>query len=156
MIRSFHDPREAAAWCAEERARGRTLGLVPTMGALHEGHLELVRRAVRENDRACVSVFVNPLQFNEQSDFEHYPRDFAGDAVVTVIFERIAQARGNHPVTFRERQLGQIDPDFAVTNLGRIDPEPVTAEQVIAAVEIELPVMPVAGEYALRRQAALG
>ena len=50
------------------------------MGALHEGHLELVRRAVAENDRALVSVFVNPLQFDDPSDLEAYPRDFAGDA----------------------------------------------------------------------------
>jgi len=75
----------AAEWC--ERVRrpaggrpGRTLGFVPTMGALHQGHLELVRRAVAENDVCCVSVFVNPLQFNDPSDFEHYPRDLARDA----------------------------------------------------------------------------
>ncbi len=76
MIVEFHDPGEAREWCA-----GRTgLGFVPTMGALHEGHLELVRRAVRENDAACASVFVNPLQFGEAQDFERYPRDFARDA----------------------------------------------------------------------------
>lgn len=73
-------PSEAAAWCAGARSAGRTLGFVPTMGALHDGHMELVRRAVRENDVAVVSVFVNPLQFNDPRDFERYPRDFAGDA----------------------------------------------------------------------------
>ncbi len=79
-MQCLETPDAAAAWCAEERAAGRSLGLVPTMGALHEGHLGLVRRAARENDRACVSVFVNPLQFDDALDFERYPRDFTGDA----------------------------------------------------------------------------
>jgi len=73
-------PAEARAWCEAARAAGATIGFVPTMGALHDGHLELVRRAAMENDLACVSVFVNPLQFNDPSDLEKYPRDFAGDA----------------------------------------------------------------------------
>jgi len=74
--------RGGAAWCRGVVASGRTLGFVPTMGALHDGHLELVARAARENDVACVSVFVNPLQFNDAADFERYPRDFDGDARV--------------------------------------------------------------------------
>jgi pantoate--beta-alanine ligase len=78
-IASLATPAEATAWCAKERARGRRIGFVPTMGALHEGHLELVRRAARENDAAVVSVFVNPLQFGEKADFERYPRHFAAD-----------------------------------------------------------------------------
>ncbi len=78
-ITSLATPTEAAAWCAAERARGARIGFVPTMGALHEGHLELVRRAARENDAAVVSVFVNPLQFDDARDFDRYPRHFAGD-----------------------------------------------------------------------------
>jgi pantoate--beta-alanine ligase len=80
MPSRFDDPEAAAAWCRAARAAGRTLGFVPTMGALHEGHLGLVRRARAENDLACVSVFVNPLQFDDPADFERYPRDFGADA----------------------------------------------------------------------------
>jgi len=73
-------PGPAQHWCAGQLAQGRSLGFVPTMGALHEGHLGLVRRATAENDDVCVSIFVNPLQFDEKSDFERYPREFESDA----------------------------------------------------------------------------
>lgn len=56
-----------------------TLGFIPTMGGLHEGHLELVKRALRENDHVAVSIFLNRTQFNKQEDFDKYPAVFAED-----------------------------------------------------------------------------
>ena len=61
------------------RAEGKTIGLVPTMGALHAGHASLVKRSVQENDATVVSVFVNPTQFNDKNDLKNYPRTLEAD-----------------------------------------------------------------------------
>ncbi|MEA2158281.1 MAG: pantoate--beta-alanine ligase [Solirubrobacteraceae bacterium] len=71
---------ELRAALAEPRRAGRSIGLVPTMGAFHDGHLELMRRARAENDLVVVSLFVNPAQFGPSEDLATYPRDEAGDA----------------------------------------------------------------------------
>ena len=68
------------------RRDGKTVGLVPTMGALHEGHASLVRRSVRENDFTVVSDFVNPTQFNDKTDLKNYPHTMEADCA---LLERI-------------------------------------------------------------------
>jgi pantoate--beta-alanine ligase len=87
----FHTPAELAEWSWQQRASGQRVALVPTMGALHEGHLALVRCALEHADLVVVSVFVNPLQFNRRDDFDAYPRPLDDDLT-------ICRAHGVHAV----------------------------------------------------------
>ncbi len=74
--------KELKALLDSYRSEGKSIALVPTMGALHAGHASLVERAVRENDVAVVSVFVNPTQFNDKNDLKNYPRTLEADCAL--------------------------------------------------------------------------
>src|SRR5437763_11244523 len=78
-MRVLNNIAEFSASLEGERRSGRTVGLVPTMGALHAGHASLIRRAAAECDVVAVTVFVNPLQFAPTEDLSTYPRDLDGD-----------------------------------------------------------------------------
>ena len=90
-------PAAMRSFSSSERTAGRTIALVPTMGALHAGHLELIAEARQRCDSVVVSIFVNPLQFNRTDDFDAYPRvldadlDACREAGVTAVYSPTAQ-----------------------------------------------------------------
>lgn len=105
-----------SAWKEERQAQlraGRTLGLVPTMGALHDGHLSLVRRSRAENDQTLVTIFVNPTQFDDPSDLAGYPRTLEDDLTVL----RAEQA--DFVLLPREADLYPDDYQYRVTEMRR-------------------------------------
>jgi pantoate--beta-alanine ligase len=79
IIRTVNELR---AWSRAARAAGKTVGLVPTMGALHEGHASLIRAARSRSDAVAVSIFVNPTQFGPTEDYARYPRAFESDCAL--------------------------------------------------------------------------
>jgi pantoate--beta-alanine ligase len=109
---------ELRAWTRRERAGGKTIGLVPTMGALHEGHASLIRAAATACGAVAVSIFVNPTQFGPDEDLGRYPRTFDADCA-------LAEAEGAH-VVFAPR-VEELYPSGAATYVevaglsGRLD-----------------------------------
>ncbi|MCF6284514.1 MAG: pantoate--beta-alanine ligase [Candidatus Hydrogenedentes bacterium] len=81
-MKIIHDKQAMRVWAIAEKAKGRSIGFVPTMGALHEGHASLVRAAVERDDVTVASVFVNPTQFAPHEDLDSYPRTFEEDCAL--------------------------------------------------------------------------
>ena len=81
-MKKFHSIVELQNELFDARKQGKSVGLVPTMGALHDGHASLVKRCVKDNDVTVVSVFVNPTQFNDKNDLKNYPRTLDSDCIL--------------------------------------------------------------------------
>ena len=109
----YKTAEELRSFVTEERKQGHRIAFVPTMGALHEGHLSLVRRALKENDCCIVSVFVNPTQFNNPRDLETYPRTLDADS-------RLLASIGTTALFAPEVKTIYPEPDTRVFHVGAV------------------------------------
>jgi pantoate--beta-alanine ligase len=106
--------KELQDFLAKEKKLDKSVGFVPTMGALHEGHLSLVKRCKKENDVTVVSIFVNPTQFNDKDDLVRYPRTLTADA-------QLLQSVGcDYVFTPSEKEV-YPEPDTRVFDFGMLD-----------------------------------
>ena len=100
------------AYLRSERSKSRSIGLVPTMGALHPGHLSLVEKAFRENDRVVVSIFVNPTQFNNPEDLEKYPQNLETDLEILKSYQSRVVVFAPTVSDIYPEQVAAVDYDF--------------------------------------------
>jgi len=107
-MRIIKTVKQMQAFCEQARRRGKKIGLVPTMGYLHEGHLSLMRQARKETDLVIISIFVNPTQFGPDEDFKKYPRDLKKD-------ERLARSVGVDVIFYPTAK--QMYPDGFLTSV---------------------------------------
>ena len=103
------DPQRMHQDVRAARDSGRRIGFVPTMGALHAGHVSLVERAAAECDGVVVSIFVNPTQFAPTEDFGSYPRTWKAD-VAKLAAEKVEQMALEQAVAAKVRELAAADP----------------------------------------------
>jgi len=82
---SIKSPQIVSQYLEYERKKGKRIGFIPTMGAIHQGHVSLIERSTLENDVTICSIFVNPKQFNEQKDLDHYPRPLSKDMEILIL-----------------------------------------------------------------------
>ena len=114
MINLLNTIPSTQAAIRKEIGNGKTIGFVPTMGALHEGHLVLIRRAVAENDFVVVSIFVNPIQFNNPDDLAKYPRTLETDL-------KMLESTGCHLVFAPSAEEMYPEPDRSEFDFGKLD-----------------------------------
>ena len=79
MVAVIEKTSDLVSLIQNNKQKGNTIGFVPTMGALHKGHITLVKKSIKENDLTIVSIFINPTQFNDKKDLAKYPRTLEAD-----------------------------------------------------------------------------
>ena len=113
-MRVFHHRREINQYIASLKKEGKSIGFVPTMGALHAGHISLVQCAKQQNDITVVSIFVNPTQFNNREDLVHYPRTLNTDLPML-------EKEGCDIVFIPDEKEIYPEPDLRVFSFGNLD-----------------------------------
>ena len=113
-MQTFVTRKEIIQWRQQMAAAQKQVGFVPTMGALHQGHLSLVEKASQENDVVLISIFVNPKQFNQSADLQAYPRMLEADMALLNPFQNVCVFAPD------EAEMYPADLDFEPMPLGRI------------------------------------